>query len=63
MLPEADSSLRAVPLPINSDIPEVTMETIIMESEKPQKDLIDQSSTEVDESESCSRLSQHDAPV
>ena len=55
MLPEAVSSLRAVPLPINSDSPEATMETIIMEPEKPQKDLIDQLSAEVDEIESHDR--------
>ena len=57
MLPEADSSLRAVPLPINSDRLEATIETTIIEPEKPQKFLIDQSlaSAEVDETESHDR--------
>lgn len=44
--------LRAVPFPINGDSSEATMETVIIEPEKSQKDLIDQSPAEVDECES-----------
>jgi hypothetical protein len=46
--------LRAVPFPFNGDRSEATMETIIIEPEKSQKDLIGQSA-EVDGSESHDR--------
>ena len=44
--------LRAVPFPINGDSSEATIEAIIIEPEKSQKDLMDQSPAEVDECES-----------
>jgi hypothetical protein len=46
--------LRAVPFPFDVDSSEAAMETIIIEPEKSQKDLMGQSA-EVDESESHDR--------
>lgn len=45
---------RAVPIPIDGDSSEATIETIITEPQKSQKDLIGQPA-EVDESESLGR--------